>query len=60
MIMDLDILLYIVLAVGSTILIAFAFYVLHKRKNNMIVKEDGINDIEVLEDLIDRLEDIDR
>ena len=42
--MDLDILLYIVLAVGSALLIAFALYVRHKRKNTMIVKEDGIND----------------
>ena len=58
--MDLDILLYIVLAVGSALLIAFALYVRHKRKNNMIIKDDGINDFEVLEDLIDRLEDIDR
>ncbi len=58
--MDLDILLYIVLAVGSALLIAFALYVRHKRKNTMIVKEDGINDFEVLEELIDRLEDIDR
>lgn len=54
--MNLDILLYIVLIVPIIILILFTLYIRYKRKGTMVVVDDGVNDFEVLDKLIDELE----
>ena len=55
--MDLDILLYLVMGLGIIVIVIFALYIRYKRKNTMIIVDDGINEFEVLEELIDKLED---
>lgn len=58
--MNLDILLYIVMSIGVIALISFTLYIRHKRKNTLTTIDDGVNEFEVLDKLIDDLEKINR